>query len=198
MGPLLIVGLGNPGPEYDQTPHNLGFEVLDVLAASKDLRFRRAFGLPARVASWQKAQPHIRLLKPVTFMNRSGVAVRKACRRWKCGPEQLLVVFDDVELPLGTLRLKKKGGGGGHNGMASIIQELDNRTDFARLRVGVGPRPSGDQLVDYLLNPWNPEDAAKVENVRRKGAEALEIILRDGVDRAMNSLNQREHVSHAL
>jgi len=197
-GPWVIIGLGNPGPTYDNTPHNLGFEVLDLVAKQKVLRFRRSFGLPGRVASWQKTQPQIRLVKPTTFMNRSGLAVRKALRKWKCGPEQLLVVYDDVELPLGTLRLKKKGGAGGHNGMSSIVQELDNRKDFARLRLGVGPRPPGNQLVDYLLSPWNEEQAAIVADLQQKGAEALEIILREGVDRAMNILNQREAPSPTL
>jgi PTH1 family peptidyl-tRNA hydrolase len=195
MRPWIIVGLGNPGPKYQHTPHNLGFEVLDVFAGNKELRFRRAFGLPARVAAWHKTEPHFRLLKPTTYMNRSGLAVCKALKRWKCGPEQLLVVFDDVELPLGTLRLKKKGGAGGHNGMTSIVQELDNRTDFARLRIGAGPRPSGDQLVETLLNPWKPELTAQVEELRAKGADALEIILQNGLDRAMNTLNQREDAS---
>lgn len=193
--PLIIVGLGNPGPKYDHTPHNLGFEVLDAFAASKHLRFRRAFGLPGRVVSWQKSDPRFHLLKPTTYMNRSGDAVRKALRRWKSGPEELLVVYDDVELPLGTLRLKKKGGAGGHNGMSSIIQDLDNRNDFARLRLGAGPRPSGDQLVDYLLSPWSQELNNQVTSLRLKGAEALEILLHEGVDRAMNILNQREETT---
>jgi len=194
-GPLVIVGLGNPGPKYDRTPHNLGFEVLDRFGQEKDLRFRRAFGLPARVATWHNPHPRIRLVKPLTYMNRSGLAVKKALRRWKCGPEQLLVVFDDVELPLGTLRLKKKGGAGGHNGMSSIVQELDNRTDFPRLRLGVGPRPPGDQLVDYLLSPWEPDLSTQVDDLIRKGADALEVIHREGVDRAMNILNRREKLS---
>ena len=190
--PVIIVGLGNPGPTYDRTPHNLGFEVLDRFAEDRGLRFRRAFGLPARVCSWQSDGPRIRLIKPMTFMNRSGFAVRKALKRWKCGPENLLVVFDDVELPVGQLRLKARGGGGGHNGMASIIQELDNRTDFARLRLGAGPRPSGDQLIEYLLNPWAPELEETVDNLRTKGTEALATILEEGVEASMNILNRRE------
>jgi PTH1 family peptidyl-tRNA hydrolase len=189
--PWIIVGLGNPGPRYDHTPHNLGFEVLDRFASTKGLRFKRSFLLPARGVSWQKSDPHFCLIKPTTFMNRSGLAVKKALKRWKCGPERLLVVYDDVELPLGSLRLKGKGGAGGHNGMTSIVQELDNRTDFARLRLGAGPRPPGDQLVDYLLNPWNPEVSSDVEALREKGAAALDTILREGVEASMNILNRK-------
>jgi PTH1 family peptidyl-tRNA hydrolase len=195
--PVIIVGLGNPGSRYDHTPHNLGFEVLDFFAAARGIRFRRAFGLPARVCSWQSDGPRIRLIKPTTFMNRSGVAVKKALKRWKCGPENLLVVFDDVELPLGQLRLKARGGGGGHNGMASIIQELDNRTDFARLRLGAGPRPPGDQLIDYLLNPWASELNDAVECLRQSGSEALAAILEQGVEASMNHLNRRGAVPAA-
>lgn len=195
--PVILVGLGNPGPQYDHTPHNLGFEVLDRFAQDKGLRFRSTFLLPARGTSWQKPPSRIHLLKPTTYMNRSGVAVRKALKRWKCGPEQLLVIYDDVELPLGTLRLKKKGGAGGHNGMSSIFQELDNRTDFARLRLGAGPRPPGEQLVDYLLSPWDPEQDSMVNELREKGAAALDLILQEGVDNAMNILNRREDSSRS-
>ena len=190
----IIVGLGNPGPKYVHTPHNVGFEVLERFAEIRNRRFRRCFGLPAQGASWQEGDSRIRLLKPTTFMNGSGIAVRKALRRWKCGPENLLVVFDDVELPLGTIRLRQKGGTGGHNGMASIIRELDNQKDFARLRMGVGPRPSGDQLIEYLLSPWTPELEAKAESTRKLGTDALDIDLRKGVNAAMNILNRRgEH-----
>lgn len=189
--PLIIVGLGNPGPQYHQTPHNLGFEVLDRFAESRGLRFRRSFRLPAWGCSWQKTPPHFHLIKPTTFMNRSGVAVKKALKRWKCGPEHLLVVFDDVEIPLGSLRLKTRGGSGGHNGMASIVQELGQQTHFARLRLGAGPRPPGDRLVEYLLSPWEPGRTTQVDDLRQRGVEALQTILERGVEASMNQLNQR-------
>lgn len=185
----LVVGLGNPGERYDHTPHNIGFEVLDTLAKRHELRFRRVFGLQAWGATWHVAESDVRLLKPRTFMNRSGVAVRKALRRWKVEPEEMLLVFDDVALPLGRLRIRKKGSAGGHNGVTSVIRELDNLEDFPRLRLGVGPRPSGDQLISYLLGRWSPEAETKVAELREQGALALERILRDGVTPAMNHFN---------
>ncbi|WFB36085.1 aminoacyl-tRNA hydrolase [Kiritimatiellota bacterium B12222] len=189
QGIRLVVGLGNPGPRYDHTPHNIGFEVLDTLAERHHLRFRRAFGLQAWGATWQVEGSTVRVLKPRTFMNRSGVAVRKAMRRWKISPEEMLLVFDDVAFPVGRLRIRKKGGAGGHNGVTSVIQELDNLEDFPRLRLGVGPRPSGDKLIDYLLGPWSPEQADAVSELREQGADALERILRDGVTPSMNHFN---------
>ncbi|MEX2606423.1 MAG: aminoacyl-tRNA hydrolase [Kiritimatiellia bacterium] len=185
----LVVGLGNPGERYEHSPHNIGFEVLDALAARQQLRFRRAFGLQAWGSTWHVADSAVRLLKPRTFMNRSGVAVRKALRRWKVEPEEMLLVYDDVALPLGRLRIRKRGSAGGHNGVTSVIQELDNVEDFPRLRLGVGPRPSGDQLISYLLGRWSPESEAKAAELREQGAQALERILRDGVTPAMNHFN---------
>ncbi|MGA0333197.1 MAG: aminoacyl-tRNA hydrolase [Kiritimatiellia bacterium] len=188
-GIRLVVGLGNPGERYDHTPHNIGFEVLDLLAERHQFRFRRAFGLQAWGAAWQVGGSTVRVLKPRTYMNRSGVAVRKAMRRWKVSPEELLLVFDDVAFPLGRLRIRKRGSAGGHNGVTSVIRELDNLEDFPRLRLGVGPRPPGDQLIDYLLSPWKPEQAPQVAALREQGADALERILRDGVTPSMNFLN---------
>lgn len=185
----LVVGLGNPGDRYRNTPHNIGFEALDALSVRHGLRFRRAFGLQAWGAAWQDGGSTVRLLKPRTFMNRSGVAVRKALRRWRIAPEEALLVYDEVALPLGRLRVRRKGSAGGHNGVASVIRELDNLKDVPRLRLGVGPRPPGDQLIEYLLGAWPPEAAAQVAELRRKGADAVERILRDGVESAMNHLN---------
>jgi PTH1 family peptidyl-tRNA hydrolase len=185
----LIVGLGNPGDRYAGTPHNIGFEVLDQLALRTGLRFRRAFGLQAWASTWQGDRSRVRLLKPRTFMNRSGVAVRKALRRWRIRPEELLLVYDEVSLPLGQLRIRLKGGAGGHNGVTSVISELDNLTDIPRLRVGVGPRPPGDQLVDYLLGPWDPQLRSGVQALAGAGASALEMVCHQGVEAAMNHWN---------
>jgi len=188
-GIRLVVGLGNPGERYRHTPHNIGFEVLDTLAERHQFRFRRAFGLQAWGATWQVGGSSVRVVKPRTYMNRSGVAVRKAMRRWKISPEELLLVFDDVAFPLGRLRIRKKGSAGGHNGVTSVIRELNNVEDFPRLRLGVGPRPSGDKLIDYLLGSWSPEQETQVAKLREQGADALERILRDGLTPSMNILN---------
>ena len=187
--PRLIVGLGNPGERYAHTPHNIGFDVLDRLAVEEGLRFRRAFGLQAWASSWHGTGPLLYLLKPRTYMNRSGVAVRKALRRWKLSPEQVLLVYDEVSLPLGRLRIRPRGGAAGHNGVTSVIQELDNLTDFPRLRLGVGPRPPGDQLISYLLGSWDADKASEVDALCQLGVSALRAIVRDGVEPAMNQFN---------
>lgn len=122
-------------------------------------------------------------------MNRSGEAVQAALRRWRISPEEMLLVYDDVALPLGCLRIRQRGSAGGHNGVTSVIQALNNLEDFPRLRLGVGPRPPGDQLIDYLLGAWQPEAADQVSALREKGADALERILRDGLTPSMNHLN---------
>ncbi len=185
----LVVGLGNPGPRYDNTPHNIGFETLDALAARENLRFRRGFGLRSWVSTWHRDPPGVRLLKPLTFMNRSGEAVAKAVRRWKLSPEQILIVYDDLELPLGRLRLRKRGSAGGHNGVTSVIQSLGNSQDFPRLRIGVGPRPPGEQLIDYVLSPWPDTCAEQVSQTRNRAADAVTRVLQGDFEAAMNEFN---------
>jgi PTH1 family peptidyl-tRNA hydrolase len=185
----LIVGLGNPGERYENTPHNIGFEVLDRLAEREGLRFRRAFGLQAWVSTWHVNGSAVKLLKPRTFMNGSGIAVRKALRRWKLKPEDMLLIYDEVSIPLGRLRIRKKGSAGGHNGVTSVISECNNLTDFPRLRLGVGPRPPGDQLVDYLLGTWENGVMERVDALRDAGVTALDKVMSLGVDRAMNECN---------
>jgi PTH1 family peptidyl-tRNA hydrolase len=185
----LVVGLGNPGLKYEHTRHNVGFEVLDRLAKDANLCFKRSFVLRGLVATWQSGPSRVRLLKPQTYMNASGLALRRAMKRDRLAPEQVLVVYDDVELPVGTLRLRKQGGAGGHNGMKSIVEALDGAKNFARLRVGVGPRPSGDQLIDYVLGRWPEADADAVEALLKSGAEAVTQALQGSLDEVMNQIN---------
>jgi len=129
-------------------------------------------------------------------MNGSGVAVRKALRRWRIRPEETLLVYDEVALPMGRLRIRLRGSAGGHNGVTSVISELDNLTDLPRLRLGVGPRPPGDQLVDYLLGTWEPDLQPRADALAEDGASALEMILRDGVEAAMNHWNSVKTERH--
>lgn len=185
----LLVGLGNPGRRYHHTPHNIGFEVLDTLAARHGLRFRRCFRLPAGAALWQRDPSHVRLLKPRTYMNRSGEAVAKALRIWGLAPEQILVVYDDLELPLGKMRLRQKGSAGGHNGVGSVIDSLHGNPDFPRLRLGVGPRPGGSELVSFVLSPWGSGTEEAVGALRERGADALEAVFTKGFTAAMNQFN---------
>lgn len=185
----IVVGLGNPGKIYDNTPHNIGFEVLDVLAARQNLRFRRGFGLRAWVSTWHREPSVVRFIKPRTFMNRSGEAVAKAVRRWNLSPENVLIVYDDLELPLGRLRLRKRGSAGGHNGVTSVIHGLGDSQEFPRLRIGVGPRPPGEELIRYVLSPWKDEDAERVNETLNRAADAVTCVLQGDFEAAMTQFN---------
>lgn len=188
-GIRLVVGLGNPGDRYAHTPHNIGFDALDELADRNQLRFCRGFLLRGWVATWQVGPSPVRLLKPRTFMNRSGESVARALRRYRVRPEEMLLVYDDLELPLGRTRIRKKGSAAGHNGVASVIQALGGSTGFPRLRLGVGPRPDGAELVDFVLSPWPETAGDKVAGLRARAADAVLRVVRDGVDKAMNEFN---------
>ncbi len=185
----LVVGLGNPGRIYRDTPHNIGFEVLDLLAARQNLRFKRGFGLRSWVSTWHREPSPVRLLKPRTFMNRSGEAVARAVRKWKLSPENVLIVYDDLELPLGRLRLRKRGSAGGHNGITSVIRGLEDSQEFPRLRIGVGPRPPGEELIRYVLSPWKDEVQKQVEESRNRAADAVTFVLEGDFEAAMNQFN---------
>lgn len=185
----LVVGLGNPGRIYRDTPHNIGFEVLDLLAARQNLRFKRGFGLRSWVSTWHREPSSVRLLKPRTFMNRSGEAVARAVRKWKLSPENVLIVYDDLELPLGRLRLRKRGSAGGHNGITSVIRGLEDSQEFPRLRIGVGPRPPGEELIRYVLSPWKDEVQKQVEESRNRAADAVTFVLEGDFEAAMNQFN---------
>ena len=148
-GVQVIVGLGNTGSAYVHTRHNIGFDALDALAAAEGLRFRQSWTMPALLAKWRRSAGHVLLVKPTTFMNRSGYAVIRAMRRQGCGSEDVLVVVDDVELETGRIRIRPKGSAGGHNGVQSVVDALGSEA-FPRIRVGVGPRPEGKDLTNYV------------------------------------------------
>lgn len=183
----LIVGLGNPGPEYRNTRHNVGFCVADLLAE----RFKTGFdrekynGLLAdAVIEGERAL----FLKPMTFMNLSGECAARAMRYQGLTPEDLLVVVDDVNLPLGKLRLRTSGSAGGHNGLISIIQHLGTDA-FARLRLGVGRSDAGKQLRDHVLGRFTPSEKEPVDDMVKQAADAVECFIRNGITPAMNRFN---------
>ena len=188
MGPsALIVGLGNPGLEYSATRHNVGFLLLERLAAKHRLRFtgKRAKSLVARGT----LNGHdVALAKPQTYMNLSGEAVRELVRIYGLPPKALLVVYDDVDLPLGTIRLREGGGPGTHNGMRSIVDAL-GATDFPRLRIGVGMPTNGQDLADYVLGLPTPEERTVLDEALGRSVEAVETFVRRGVGAAMNAYN---------
>lgn len=182
----LIVGLGNVGSEYEGTRHNVGFRVVDALAKESDLKWsveRRAMRTEFRL----KGRTVI-LIKPTTYMNLSGEAVRYWLQAEKVPRENLLIVVDDIALPLGTLRMKKQGSGGGHNGLANIEQLLGD-TNWCRLRVGVGNNFSRGKQIDYVLGQFTAEEEAELAPRIDKAVEAVKCFVCQGADRAMNMYN---------
>ncbi len=184
----LIVGLGNPGGGYARHRHNLGFMTLDRFAERHGFKFTRRDG-GAQVATGSFEGSPLTLAKPQTYMNRSGGAVRSLLRRYARGPADLIVVYDELDLPLGRLRVRKDGSHGGHNGMRDIIAALGTQ-DFTRVRLGIGRPPAGEDPAEYVLRSFTPDERPVVERMLDDAVAALEHILRDGVDTAMNEFNR--------
>jgi len=185
----LVVGLGNPGDGYANTRHNVGFQVANRLAKRARLEFDTK-AAESRIAEGSLGDIRIAIARPQTFMNDSGRAVGKLLDRYRLAPEALLVVFDEIDLPLGTLRLRERGGPGTHNGMRSITNEIGE--GFPRLRLGVAPAdPTAEvgDLAQYVLSPFAPDERAQAEQMLVRGAEAAEVALRDGIARAMAQFN---------
>ncbi|MEB3193801.1 MAG: aminoacyl-tRNA hydrolase [Cyanobacteriota bacterium] len=189
----LLVGLGNPGPRYAQTRHNVGFLVLERMASAGGQAFRQQSKLHGLVAELGVGPERIRLLMPQTFMNDSGRSVRAALDWFGFRADQLLVIVDDMDLPLGRLRLRASGSAGGHNGLRSIIQHLGSQ-EFARLRIGIGP-PAGDprdrkhQAVGHVLGPFSAPEQPILSQVMEEVVRGVELIRQQGLERAGNRLN---------
>lgn len=182
----LIVGLGNPGRQYARNRHNVGFQCLDRLAQAYNLSFaqRRA---RASLASGKIADVRVVLAKPLTYMNLSGQAVGQLVSFYKLSLEDILVIYDDLDLPLGTIRLRPEGGSGGHKGMHSIIEALGSQA-FPRLRVGIG-RPPDNDAVSYVLSDFTADEQITLESVYERVVAAVELFLREGIEAAMNVYN---------
>jgi len=182
----LITGLGNPGDEYANTRHNIGFRIVDALAAGAGISFEdKRYGFVGRMqyrARW------LVLLKPTTYVNLSGRAVHYWLKKEKLEPDRLLVIADDIALPFGKIRLKPKGGDGGHNGLASINQTLGT-SSYPRLRFGIGNDfPRGGQ-VDYVLGEWTDEEEQALDTHIQRAAEAVLSFVTAGLERTMNLFN---------
>jgi PTH1 family peptidyl-tRNA hydrolase len=185
----LIVGLGNPGPEYTWTPHNLGFLGVDAIAERARIRVERPEA-KSLVGLGQLAGQEIALAKPHTMMNLSGLAVRDLLERFECGPEEMVVLYDDVALPWGMLRVRERGSAGSHNGLKSIIGTIGSN-DFPRVRMGIQPdHPVGD-LAAYVLRPMRKGDLEIAAEMAEQAAEAVELIITRGIADAMNRFNRR-------
>jgi PTH1 family peptidyl-tRNA hydrolase len=185
----LIVGLGNPGPEYTWTPHNLGFLGVDAIAERARIRVERPEA-KSLVGLGQLAGQEIALAKPHTMMNLSGLAVRDLLERFECRPEEMIVLYDDVALPWGMLRVRESGSAGSHNGLKSIIGTIGS-SDFPRVRMGIQPdHPVGD-LAAYVLRPMRKADLEIAAQMAEQAAEAVELIITRGIGHAMNRFNRR-------
>ncbi len=189
----LVVGLGNPGNRYANTRHNVGFMALERLVAREGGNFRLMPKLQGQLADLGLGESRLRLLMPQTFMNESGRSIRAALDWFGFEVSQLLVLVDDMDLPLGRLRLRARGGAGGHNGLKSTIQHLGNQ-DFARLRIGIGapgqnPSERRERTVSHVLGSFNREEAALLDRVLFEVLDGLDRIQRQGLDLAGNHIN---------
>lgn len=185
----LIVGLGNPGPEYNDTRHNAGFWLVDELARRRGGTFspdRKFLGEQCRVSI---GGHDVRLLKPTTFMNRSGQSVRALSDYLKVPVSKILVVHDEIDLPPGTVRLKQGGGHGGHNGLRDISSHLGK--DFARLRIGVGHPGHKDEVTDYVLQRPSRGDTLLIEESIHAAADVMPMLISEGFQKAMHSLHTK-------
>lgn len=202
----LIVGLGNPGPKYETTRHNIGFIIADAIAERTRLRLSTPRTTRKGLFKWISGLGHpdlaragqstyggndFTLIKPLTYMNRSGEVVAHYVRSLRLESQRVLVMFDDISLPVGTVRLRKKGGAGGHNGMQNIIDQLGT-SEFPRLRFGVGNHFDRGQQVDYVLSPFAASEQDAVETGITWATDAVLTFIQEGIDIAMNQFNRRD------
>ena len=194
----LIVGLGNPGSQYAETRHNIGFMVVDRMVTTFSVRTLQANALAQLYQATIQNQP-VLLIKPQTYMNRSGIAVQRVLRQYTESPENLVVIYDDLDLEVGRLRIRKRGGPGGHKGLRSIIEHLGTY-EFVRIRMGIGrpvpARNSEDQsrqedVVEYVLQPFQQNEHPIINEAITRSIEALKLIVADQLDPAMNLYNRR-------
>jgi PTH1 family peptidyl-tRNA hydrolase len=182
----LIVGLGNPGAQYKGTRHNIGFAVIDEIARRAAVGFESA-PAEAVIAKWRRPDGGALLAKPLTFMNLSGQAVGEIARYFKVDVPDVLIVVDEVQLPLGRLRARARGSAGGHNGLKSVIAHLGD--DFSRLRIGVGRGEQQRDLADHVLSRFEKEETAEVERMTTRAADAAEMFITSGIEAVMNAFN---------
>ena len=186
---FLVVGLGNPGEEYAHTRHNAGFDVMALLEKYYQVTLGRKM-LQGILTEIIQPDRKIVLCEPQTYMNASGECVEKLMRWYHCEPDHLMVIYDDIDLPPGKVRIRKNGGPGTHNGMRSIIGRL-GREDFPRIRVGTGDRPEGWELTDWVLGHYDPETRQMMEQAFQKAAESAVDWIENGIDHAMQTGNRK-------
>jgi len=186
----IIAGLGNPGREYEETRHNYGFLLIDQLCRKWGVSLSKT--TPHAVFEVvSRSQNKVVLVKPLTYMNRSGLALKELLRHFNASIEDLIVAHDDLDLSFGMVKMRRQGGPGSHNGVASIVEQLDS-TAFGRIRFGIGPRPQNWSGVDYVLAPFEDDEVPVVKKILDRTAEATEILMARGFLFAMNTLNRKE------
>ncbi len=196
MSIKLVMGLGNPGTRYSNNRHNVGFQCIDLLARSKGVKLDRRLGY-ALTGEVDIGGSKIVLAKPQTFMNKSGDSAASLRRDLRATPEEILVIYDEMDLPLGRIRVRPQGSSGGQKGVQSIIERLGSK-NFPRIRVGIG-RPLGerssssryeDEILDWLLNDFTPEEEDVMLEARSRAAEAALAVIEQGIEKAMNQYNK--------
>lgn len=185
---LAIFGLGNPGKNYVNTRHNLGFMVVEDLARQMGLTFKADKSLDCLAAKGKYSGKTVHLFMPQTFMNESGLAVRRCLDYYKMSAAQFIVICDDTALKFGQLRLRSQGSSGGHNGLKSIMQHLGTN-EFIRLKMGVGSNAVGQPLAEYVLSDFHGEEKAALEDFVKSGAEAVKLLMNETLEQAMNRVN---------
>ena len=183
----LVIGLGNPGRDYEMTRHNIGFLVVDRLAKRWGVEITK-YKFKALIGEYRKPQVKVVLIKPQTFMNLSGNAVRSLVQFYKPVSEQVLVIFDDLDLPFGSIRIRKSGGSSGQKGMKSIIEQLGTE-EFPRIRVGIGRPPGKMDSVDFILDKFRNSESSDLDFILERCSDAVECFLKDGIEAAMNRFN---------
>lgn len=184
-----IVGLGNPGRRYSGTRHNVGFTFVRSVAKAWNIKLRKK-RFSSKIAEVKKNKEKIMLVLPQTYMNNSGLAVKQIMEGRDIQPGKILTVYDDLDIPLGEIRIRKRGSAGTHKGMRSVVKEIGTG-EFPRMRIGIGPLPYGEDAVEYVLSCFDKSEDALREESLKKASEALDMILDGRIDEAMNTYNQR-------
>ncbi len=184
-----VVGLGNPGRRYSGTRHNAGFLFVRSIAKTWKIRLKKR-RFSSKIGEVERKREKIMLALPQNYMNNSGVAVKQILAGRNIRPEKLIVVYDDLDIPLGEIRIRKAGSAGTHKGMGSVVREIET-TEFPRIRLGIGPLPPGEDAVDYVLSAFEKREIPLLVDGLKKAQEALELILSGSVEEAMNTYNQK-------
>lgn len=183
----LIIGLGNPENEYSKTRHNMGFDVINKLANKYDIEIKKK-KFKSEYGKGVIEGQNVVLVKPQTYMNLSGEAAYEFAHFYKVKPEEILIIYDDMDIEKGYIKIRKKGGAGSHNGMKSVVKELATE-EFPRIRVGIGKENKNDNMIDFVIKKVDDETYAELEKGIEKASEAISEIVRNGIDMAMNKFN---------